>query len=100
MTKGFTSTTENQKLRSILTDIGLIIEFGFRDYREYLKTLFYEPMSIKMNKQYQPGWNLYNCPIHWFNTVKLKPCSCNKNPNCSICHGYGYIREKRNESIY
>jgi len=52
-----------------------------------------------MNKQYQP-WNLYNCPIHWFNTVKMKTCSCNRNPNCKQCHGFGYKRENKNESIY
>lgn len=45
--KGFTNEIQEQK--SILVDIGLIIEFGLRDYREYLKTLFYEPMSLKMN---------------------------------------------------
>ena len=48
--KGFTSTTENQELRTLLLDVGLIFYSGFRDYREYLKTLFYEPMSIRMNK--------------------------------------------------
>lgn len=48
--KGFTSTTENQELHSILVDVGLIFYSGFRDYREYLKTLFYEPMSIRMNR--------------------------------------------------
>ena len=48
--KGFTSTTENQELHSLLVDVGLIFYSGFRDYREYLKTLFYEPMSIRMNK--------------------------------------------------
>jgi len=48
--KGFTSTTENQELHSILLDVGLIYYSGFRDYREYLKTIFYEPMSIRMNK--------------------------------------------------
>ena len=54
-----------------------------------------------MNKQYkQPGWNLWNCPKHWFNNTKLVPCSCNKNPNCKLCHGYGYIRENKNELIY
>jgi len=50
MTKGFTSTTENQELHSLLADVGLIFYSGFRDYREYLKTLFYEPMSIRMSK--------------------------------------------------
>ena len=48
--KGFTSTTENQELHSLLVDVGLIFYSDFRDYREYLKILFYEPMSIKMNK--------------------------------------------------
>jgi len=47
--KGFTSTTETQELQSILVDIGLIIEFGLRDYKEYLKTLFYKPTSIRMS---------------------------------------------------
>ena len=51
-----------------------------------------------MNKQYKP-WNLYNCPKHWFNNTKLKPCSCNNNPNCKLCHGYGYIRENKNEPL-
>jgi len=48
--KGFKESSDLQEQKSILIDIGLIIEFGFRDYREYLKTLFYEPMSIRMNK--------------------------------------------------
>ena len=48
--KGFTSTTENQELHSLLVDVGLIFYSGFRDYREYLKTLFYKPASIKMNR--------------------------------------------------
>jgi hypothetical protein len=43
--KGFTNEIQEQK--SILIDIGLIIEFGLRDYKEYLKSLFYEPMSLK-----------------------------------------------------
>ena len=48
--KGFQTQTENQELHSLLVDVGLIFYSGFRDYREYLKTLFYEPMSIRMNK--------------------------------------------------
>jgi hypothetical protein len=47
--KGFTSTTESQEIKSILVDIGLIIEFGNWYYREYLLLKFYDPMSIKMN---------------------------------------------------
>ena len=54
-------------------------------------------MYLKMNKQYkQPGWNLWNCPKHWFNNTKLIPCSCNKNPSCKKCYGFGYIRENKN----
>jgi len=48
--KGFNESSDLQQQKSILIDIGLIIEFNLRDYREYLQTLFYEPMSIKMNK--------------------------------------------------
>jgi len=48
--KGFQIHSEDQELHSILVDIGLIIEFGLRDYKEYLKTLFYKPMSIRMSK--------------------------------------------------
>lgn len=51
------------------------------------------------NKYKQPGINLWNCPKHWFNNAKLIPCSCNRNPICKLCHGYGYIRET-NEKNY
>jgi len=44
--KGLANEIQEQK--SILVDVGLIIEFGLRNYREYLKTLFYEPMSLRM----------------------------------------------------
>ena len=46
--KGFTNEIQEQK--SILVDMGLIIEFGLRDYREYLQTLLYDSLSIKMVK--------------------------------------------------
>jgi len=46
--KGFTNEIQEQK--SILVDIGLIIEFGLRDYREYLQTFNYDSMPIKMVK--------------------------------------------------
>lgn len=46
--KGFTHEIQEQK--SILIDIGLIIEFGLRDYREYLQTLLYDSMSTRMVK--------------------------------------------------
>ena len=45
---GFSKEIQEQK--SILVDIGLIIEFGLRDYREYLQTLLYDSMPIKMVK--------------------------------------------------
>lgn len=51
-----------------------------------------------MNKQYPP-WNLWNCPIHWFNNSKVIPCKCNKNPNCKICHGFFFVRKNKNEHI-
>ena len=35
--------------KGILIDIGLIIEFGNRNYKEYLQELIYKPMSIKLN---------------------------------------------------
>lgn len=46
--KGFTNT-ETQQMKSILIDIGLIIEFGNWYFKEYLLLKFYEPMSIRMN---------------------------------------------------
>lgn len=47
-TKGFTES-ETQQMKSILVDIGLIIEFGNWYFKEYLLLKFYDPMSIKMN---------------------------------------------------
>ena len=38
-----------QQCKSILVDIGLIIEFGNRDFKEYLKEIIYEPMTINQN---------------------------------------------------
>ena len=46
--KGFTNT-EIQQMKSILVDVGLIIEFGNWYFKEYLLLKFYEPMSIRMN---------------------------------------------------
>ena len=46
--KGFTES-ETQQLKSILVDIGLIIEFGNWYFKEYLLLKFYDPMSIRMN---------------------------------------------------
>lgn len=47
-TKGFTES-ETQQMKSILVDIGLIIEFGNWYFKEYLLLKFYEPMSIRLN---------------------------------------------------
>lgn len=47
-TKGFTES-ETQQMKSILVDIGLIIEFGNWYFKEYLLLKFYEPMTIRMN---------------------------------------------------
>ena len=46
--KGFNESSELQQQKSILIDIGLIIEFG-SNYKEYLESLFFEPMNIKLN---------------------------------------------------
>lgn len=45
--KGFIPTS-NQEILSTLIDVGLIIEYG-GDYHSYLRSKFYEPMSIKLN---------------------------------------------------
>ena len=47
-TKGFTKS-ETQQMKSILVDIGLIIEFGNWYFKEYLLLKFYDPMSIRLN---------------------------------------------------
>ena len=47
-TKGFTES-ETQQMKSILVDIGLIIEFGNWYFKEYLLLKFYDPMTIRMN---------------------------------------------------
>lgn len=47
-TKGFTES-ETQQMKSILVDIGLIIEFGNWYFKEYLLLKFYDPMSIRLN---------------------------------------------------
>jgi hypothetical protein len=46
--KGFTES-EIQQMKSILVDVGLIIEFGNWYFKEYLLLKFYEPMTIRMN---------------------------------------------------
>lgn len=46
--KGFTES-ESQQMKSILVDIGLIIEFGNWYFKEYLLLKFYDPMTIRMN---------------------------------------------------
>jgi hypothetical protein len=38
-----------KEAKGILIDIGLIIEFGNRNYKEYLQECIYEPMSIRLN---------------------------------------------------
>lgn len=47
-TKGFTES-ETQQMKSILVDVGLIIEFGNWYFKEYLLLKFYDPMTIRMN---------------------------------------------------
>ena len=56
--KGFQNYSENQELKSILVDIGLIFYSEYRDYREYLKSLFYKPMSIQMNNFIRQLYNM------------------------------------------
>ena len=38
-----------KEAKGILIDIGLIIEFDNRDYKEYLQEYIYNPMSIRLN---------------------------------------------------
>lgn len=38
-----------KEAKGILIDIGLIIEFGNRNYKEYLQEYIYNPMSIRLN---------------------------------------------------
>ena len=38
-----------KEAKGILIDIGLIIEFGNRNYKEYLQECIYKPMSIRLN---------------------------------------------------
>lgn len=38
-----------KEAKGILIDIGLIIEFDNRNYKEYLQEYIYNPMSIRLN---------------------------------------------------
>lgn len=38
-----------KEAKGILIDIGLIIEFNNRDWKEYLNEILYNPMSIRLN---------------------------------------------------
>lgn len=38
-----------KEAKGILIDIGLIIEFDNRNYKEYLQEYIYKPMSIRLN---------------------------------------------------